>query len=190
MHKNFFFIHVFYSIQNLLPTFMNTYMYTINDLFWLDFSSYLTSHASPLMSHCSEKSILTKQIIDNIYLLFIDMSFSILINNTWQLLGSCLSYNYFIKSSGPSWPWSYGSWINNYLCNKYLSPLMLWFRISIRARCTTLCDKFCQWLATGQWFSPGPPLFSTNKTYHYDITEILLNVALNTMKQTNIKSSD
>jgi len=40
---------------------------------------------------------------------------------------------------GPSWPWSYGSWIYNYLCNQYLSPLMLWVRISIRARCTTLC---------------------------------------------------
>jgi len=48
---------------------------------------------------------------------------------------------------GPSWPWSYGSWIYNYLCNQCLSPLMLWVRISIRARCTTLCDKACQWLA-------------------------------------------
>jgi len=28
-------------------------------------------------------------------------------------------------------------------------------RISIRARCTTLCDRVCQWLATGRWFSPG-----------------------------------
>jgi hypothetical protein len=33
-----------------------------------------------------------------------------------------------------------------YLCNQCLSPLMLWVRISIRARCTTLCDKVCQWL--------------------------------------------
>jgi len=41
---------------------------------------------------------------------------------------------------GPSWPWQYGSWIYNYLCNKCLSPLMLWVWISIRARCTTLCD--------------------------------------------------
>jgi len=46
---------------------------------------------------------------------------------------------------GPSWPWSYGSWISNYLCNQCLSPLMLWAPISIRARCTTLCDKVCQW---------------------------------------------
>jgi len=40
---------------------------------------------------------------------------------------------------GPSWPWSYGSWIYNYLCNQCLSPLMLWVWISIRVRCTTLC---------------------------------------------------
>ena len=60
---------------------------------------------------------------------------------------------------------------------------------AIRARCTTLCDKVCQWLATGRWFSPGPPgplVSSTKKTYHHDITEILLKVALNTIKhQTN-----
>jgi hypothetical protein len=62
----------------------------------------------------------------------------------------------FLFQTEPSWPWSYGSWIYNYLCNQYLSPLMLWVRISIRARCTTLCDKVCQWLAIGQWFSPGP----------------------------------
>jgi hypothetical protein len=50
---------------------------------------------------------------------------------------------------GPSSPWSYGSWkcswISNYLCNQCLSPLMLWAPISIRARCTILGDKACQW---------------------------------------------
>ena len=50
---------------------------------------------------------------------------------------------------------------------------------------TSLCDKVCQWLATGRWFSPGPPVSSTNKTDHHDITEILLKVVLNTIKQTN-----
>jgi hypothetical protein len=34
--------------------------------------------------------------------------------------------------AGPSWLWSYGSWIYNYLCNQYLSPLMLWVRITLR----------------------------------------------------------
>jgi hypothetical protein len=52
-------------------------------------------------------------------------------------------------------------------------------------RCTTLCDKICQWLATGQWFSPGPPVSSNNKTDRHDITEILLKVALNTINLTN-----
>jgi hypothetical protein len=59
------------------------------------------------------------------------------------------------------------------------------YHISIRARCTTLCDKVCQWLATGRWFSPGPSVSSINKTERHDITEILLKVALNTIKQTN-----
>jgi hypothetical protein len=52
-----------------------------------------------------------------------------------------------------SWSLSYDSWIYNYLCNQCLSPLMLWVQISTRTRCTTLCDKVCQWLTTGRWFS-------------------------------------
>jgi hypothetical protein len=31
------------------------------------------------------------------------------------------------RSSKSSWPWSYGSWIYNFLCNQCISPLMLWF---------------------------------------------------------------
>jgi hypothetical protein len=84
----------------------------------------------------------------------------------------------------PFGPCTYGSWIYNYLCSQCLSPLMLWVRISIKTRCTILCDKLCQWLATGQWFSPGPSISSTNKIDHHDITEILLIVVLNTIKQT------
>jgi hypothetical protein len=34
-------------------------------------------------------------------------------------------------------------------------------------------------------FSPGPPVFSTNKIDRRDITEILLKVALSTINQTN-----
>jgi hypothetical protein len=60
-----------------------------------------------------------------------------------------------------------------------------WGRISIRSRCTTLCDKVCQWLATGQWFSPGPPVSSTKKTDRHGTIDILLKVALNTIKQIN-----
>jgi hypothetical protein len=81
-----------------------------------------------------------------------------------------------------SWPRSYDSWIFNYQCNRCLSPLVLWVRLPLRAKSTTLCDKVCQWLAAGRWFSPGTTVSSTNKTDHHDITEILLKVALNTIK--------
>ena len=50
-----------------------------------------------------------------------------------------------------------------------------------------LCDTVCQWLATGWWFSPGLPVSFINKTDCHDIAEILLKVALNTIKQTFIK---
>jgi hypothetical protein len=38
---------------------------------------------------------------------------------------------------------------------------------------------------TGRWFSPGTPVSSTNKTDRHDLTEIVLKVTLNTIKQTN-----
>ena len=69
-----------------------------------------------------------------------------------------------------------GDYKKNYLCNQCLSPLMLWVRLPLRARSTTLYDF--QWLATGQWFSPDPPVSSTNKTDPHNITEILLKEAL------------
>jgi hypothetical protein len=47
---------------------------------------------------------------------------------------------------------------------------------------TTLCDRVCQWLSTGLWFSPGSPVSSTNKTDCYDITEIWLKMVLQHLK--------
>ena len=84
------------------------------------------------------------------------------------------------------WSWSHGSWIYNYLCNQGLSPLALWVRIPLRQGVLdiTLCDKVCQWLATGQWFSPGTPVSSTNKIDCHDITKILLKVPINTITLT------
>jgi hypothetical protein len=70
-------------------------------------------------------------------------------------------FNIIYKWEEPSWPWSYGSWIYNYLCIQCLSPLMMWVRISIRARCTTLCDNVCWWLAIGWWFPPPIKLTAT-----------------------------
>jgi len=85
-----------------------------------------------------------------------------------------------IDRRGSSWSWSYGSWIYNYLCNQCLSPLMLWVRTLLRRGVLdiTVCDKVCQWLMVGQWFSLGTLVSSTNKTDCHDITEILLKVAL------------
>jgi hypothetical protein len=47
--------------------------------------------------------------------------------------------------------------------------------------CTRLAagsDKAYQFLAHGQWFSPGTPASSTTKTGRHDIAEILVKVAL------------
>jgi hypothetical protein len=103
----------------------------------------------------------------------------------------CLPFNSYIclvflpLNRRPSWSWSYGSLIYNYLCNQCLSPLTLWFRIPLRRGLLdiTYCDKVCQWLAAGRWFSPfsGYSVSSINKTDHHDITEILLKVTLNTL---------
>jgi hypothetical protein len=38
---------------------------------------------------------------------------------------------------------------------------MLWVLISIRAGCTTLCDKFCQWFGTDRCFPPPIKLTAT-----------------------------
>jgi hypothetical protein len=63
--------------------------------------------------------------------------------NFWSASKSWTKKNHLMKGQS----WSYGSWIYNYLFNRCLSPLMLWVRIQLRARCTTLCDKVGQWLA-------------------------------------------
>ena len=97
------------------------------------------------------------------------------------------SVSHSLKMYGrASWSWSYGSWIYNHLCNQCLSPLTLWVRIPFRRGVldTTLCDKVCQWLAAGRWFSLGTLVSSTNKTDCHDITEILWKVALNTINPT------
>jgi hypothetical protein len=72
-----------------------------------------------------------------------------------------------------------------YAISAYHRWCCMWVWISIWTRCTTLCDKVCQWLTTGRWFSQGPPVSSTNKTDRHDITEILLKMVLSTIKQTS-----
>jgi len=86
----------------------------------------------------------------------------------------------------PSWSWTYGNWIQKCTTTCVISAYHLW-RCEFESHSwrgvldTALCDKVCQWLVAGQWFSPGTPVSSTNKTDRHDITEILLKVALNTL---------
>ena len=60
-------------------------------------------------------------------------------------------------------------------------------------RCTTLCDKVCQWLATDRWFFPGSSFSSTNKTDRHDIHSCSWNIVEcgakhhQTNKQTHLK---
>ena len=44
-------------------------------------------------------------------------------------------------------------------------------------------------LMAGQWFSPGTLVSPTNKTDRYDITDIFLKVALNTIKHKLIRAN-
>jgi len=72
----------------------------------------------------------------------------------------------WLPLNASEWPWSYGSWIYNYIFNRCLSPLMLWVRLLLRARCTTLCDKICQWHPVDGflrilWFPPPIKLTTT-----------------------------
>jgi len=57
--------------------------------------------------------------------------------------------------------------------------------VNYKKGCTRLAaasDKAYQLLAYGRWFSPGTPASSTTKTGCHDIAEILLKLALNTIK--------
>jgi hypothetical protein len=42
-------------------------------------------------------------------------------------------------------------------------------------------QHFVKEFVSGLWFSPGIPVSFTNKSDHHDITEVLLNVVLNTI---------
>ena len=58
--------------------------------------------------------------------------------------------------------------VNLSICRVFFVSLKI-----IRKRCTTLCDKICQWHTTGRWFSPAS---STNKTYLTHIFTTLFKI--------------
>jgi hypothetical protein len=68
---------------------------------------------------------------------------------------------------------------------------MAWVRarfVNYKKGCTRFAatsDKDYQLLAHGRWFSPGTPTSSITKAGRHDITEILLEVALNNKIKSN-----
>jgi hypothetical protein len=76
--------------------------------------------------------------------------------------------------------WSYGSLIYNYKCTCAISAYYhkSWESESNSWQVvldTTLCDKVCQWFATGLWFSPGTPVSASiinwPPRYNWNIVE-------------------
>jgi hypothetical protein len=93
-------------------------------------------------------------------------------------INSCLYKEWvFLLFKGPSWLWSYDSWIYNYLCILCLSPLKLWVRIPLRRGVQVI--KFVSDLRQVGGFLRAlrfsPPIKLT------DITEILWKVVLSTI---------
>ena len=104
----------------------------------------------------------------------------------WQtsVTWCCIEYApHLSEIRAPNVSRSYGSWIFNYLCIQCLTPLKLWVLIPLMVRCTraTLCDRVCQWLVVGRWFSLGAPVSSANGTDSQDVAEVWLKVVLNTI---------
>jgi hypothetical protein len=99
--------------------------------------------------------------------------FQLCLRTIWVII--CATY-LFIRWVCYGW-WLYGSWIYNYICNQCLSPLTLWVRILLMARCT--------WY-NGMWWSLSV-IFSWYSSFLPDITEILLKVALNTITLRSLK---
>jgi hypothetical protein len=86
-------------------------------------------------------------------------------------------------SLGPSWPWSYGSWILQVPMQSVPITTDVVSSNLDQGKVDKLCDKVCQWLVTGQWFST---VSSTNKTDRYSRNIVESGVKHHqTKKQTN-----
>ena len=88
---------------------------------------------------------------------------------------------------GPGWLNELGSWITKQLIQAY-HQYGVGSLCKLQKGCTRLAtasDKVYQLLAHGRWFSLGTPASSITKAGRHDIAEILLKVALNTIKQTS-----
>ena len=80
----------------------------------------------------------------------------------------CFNPVLFQWEQGSSWWWSYDSWIYNYLCNQFLSPLKLWVWIPLMARCMhpiKIIQLYVIMFVSNLWQVGGFPRFPppTNK---------------------------
>ena len=91
-----------------------------------------------------------------------------------------MTFRSYIVLQGSSWSWSYGSQIYNYLCKQCLSPLTLWVRILLMARCTRY-NIMWKILSATCGMSVFSAVSSTYKTDPHVKAEILLKVVLNTI---------
>jgi hypothetical protein len=64
----------------------------------------------------------------------------------------CYRYGKIKCYLGPSWSWSYCSWIYNYLCNQFLSPLKLSVRTPFMTRCTRYNNMWWLSVSCGRYF--------------------------------------
>ena len=113
------------------------------------------------------------------------------INRTLSFVYVCLFLRYYTRllSSfflplqfwGPSWSWSHGSWIYNYM----FLYLCCEFESRSGRGVQHYVIKFVSDLRQVGGFLQVTPVSSTNKTDRHDITEILLKEALSNIKQTN-----
>ena len=100
--------------------------------------------------------------------------------SSYSFLSTCFGHK-FNKSKTPiqlpsSILWTHGMCFMTCLdCEMFLG---LWIYGEVYS------IKRYQWFAASQWFSPGTPVSSTNKTDCHDINEILLKVVLNTITLT------
>jgi hypothetical protein len=76
----------------------------------------------------------------------------------------------------PSRPWSYGSWIYNYLCYQCLSPLTLLVQIPLMARCTPYImwkslSVTCKRSVVFSWYSGSLHQINWLPRYSWNIVE-------------------
>jgi hypothetical protein len=77
----------------------------------------------------------------------------------------------WIKSNGPL----HISWLYHFAIPNVSTITLLLLLLLL----LLLCDKVCQWLATGRWFSPYTSVSSTNKTKKYFIQINMKRLGIN-----------